>query len=1253
MPMIPAQGANDDSQLHPANFVGRAWLFDKIDEWLASESPILWISGKPGTGKTAAISKWISTRREAAQSGTQGSADVPLAYYYCRRSLEYSRDPFRFVESLAWQAAANSEDFRRAEQVAAREEASRAGFDIRGEANVQTNYGTAVGVYISNLGARSPRQALHDKFIRPLASLSLERKPFVVIDGLDEASVSGGDGIEKLVWSGEFPADVVRMIITSRHTHRFPVANTVVINLDEFEEENADDIELYVREFQVDVELARPYAGAEAIASASGGNFLYAKHLLDYPERPPVPSASGFSRPPDLFEMYKEILRPWVAALDESKKQQWRHEVRPLIGLLAVAQSPGLSSAQLASILGLSQTMITDIMLDINNLVDGPEWGRGPWQLEHQALADFLIDEEIVIPEESHLLIGEGLVADWQGKWLECGDEYALQYALFHLSAAAIAQNGPRRNTRKALDLIADTVCDSSFLLGAPKEVIYNILMRYTRGLQLSSEAKGALSLLRRSYYSLGEPGPESRASAVALMAQQLGLSRIAREVAEVVPSSSSYSPNWVMWDPEPDFDLLVSLKHEPIRLKSMLLSGRDSLIVFTQHQVFAMDIGSLGNIVHSIEIDNSSIRCGDAIVEDGRVIVAVGTDNGQAFIYELQSSRRIFTLRDDGDGAVTSLRFYKDAETGRLHLALGAEGDTTSVSLTDMVAHVSSPQGSGGPLQLWDCGTGDLIHELASGHVVGYKVISILGVGGTVYLFCMSRREYLDETETALMQMQVEVSFEFWNLTDRTRVKFDPPDEINLGVVAAVASGNESDPMSVLVRYDTVTASDEEFLPFIGLVSVTDSELRSVAALRDRDSLGRHVSGLDPELHAYYSVGSGAIEVIDISDGACIGALNGISDNVRTGAVVRVQGELCFVGATKEQVKLWKIPGVQKMKSSRERGRRGRSGLLALSDHEVLDTSGYFVQKYEISNGALEIVDEHDSSIWSASRDEGSARRIVSVDGSDNIHVLDFELNEILVREGPGGLGMLHSQVSVLLVGDSVIYAHGSVDGQLYMDVWNTRYDTYEKMTILKKGPAIVSLDTKFHDGGIWVAIGFTTGAIVALRIDGKQWNLDVVYQTDSVAMMAQMTNVRLALINEDMYMSVQSVINKAEPITLVRLTGAAEVAASPTPFFGEVLSLCNVNGRPWLLLKKGASIYACDTVSGNQFDMNCGAEIGAAVWVGNNVVVSTERGIICFSVPWRAAVLHRDDDDTRAFRKALSSSRGVDGGTDEPDDE
>ena len=49
----------------------------------------------------------------------------------------------------------------------------------------------------------------------------------------------------------------------------------------------------------------------------------------------------------------------------------------------------------------------------------------------------------------------------------------------------------------------------------------------------------------------------------------------------------------------------------------------------------------------------------------------------------------------------------------------------------------------------------------------------------------------------------------------------------------------------------------------------------------------------------------------------------------------------------------------------------------------------------------------------------------------------------------------------------------------------------------------------------------------------------------------------------------------------------------------------------------------------------------------------MSTERGIICFSVPWRAAVLHRDDDDTRAFRKALNSSRGVDDGADDPDDE
>jgi hypothetical protein len=86
---------------HLTRFIGREWIFEEIDEWLAdlNADRIFWIVGPPGIGKTALAAKLLSTRREV------------VAVHLCRAGHSQKSDARQCVLSIAYQLATQLPDY--------------------------------------------------------------------------------------------------------------------------------------------------------------------------------------------------------------------------------------------------------------------------------------------------------------------------------------------------------------------------------------------------------------------------------------------------------------------------------------------------------------------------------------------------------------------------------------------------------------------------------------------------------------------------------------------------------------------------------------------------------------------------------------------------------------------------------------------------------------------------------------------------------------------------------------------------------------------------------------------------------------------------------------------------------------------------------------------------------------------------------------------------------------------------------------
>lgn len=1204
--------------------VARPWLLNEIADWIAARhSPMLVITGRAGMGKTVVCNQWAHASTKITKSPLSNTL---LASYQCDHFSVHTHNPFAFVDSLVKQASA-SRHFRTAAASLAQETINASGLNIHGEARVTENWGTAVGVFIENLGVQSAIRSLHARFLEPVLRAKFPVAPIILIDGLDESSYwTGPDSIERLVWSGAFSDAGIRLVVTTRAhsgTRTLP-EDSLVIDLDSRLQESIRDVATFISQRESSGEEVSSQVYSTAIATQSGGNFLCAKFLMN------IGGAFGgegqsSSGQADLFRVYEHLLEPWVEASNYGLKEQWRTLIRPLLGALAVAQLPGLTLEQLSSILGTTQTATADALDDVKMLVRGVENGETTrWQLCHSSLAAFLFSRHVALAEEAHLSIGQALTDNWRHHWAQCDDDYASENAVWHLSKAALEATS-RRIQIMASKSLSNVLSDATFVIRASQAVLHSMLAGKRSPLNLSSEAMEMLTLMRRSYPLLRDERKSERSAHLALAASQLQFKNLADQFSALVPHNSAY-PLWTEWIPEPDYDLLARLDASIVGI--FPVRGH-SLVVVTSMQVFMLDVESR-EISKSIELDGFESANADVVEYENMIMVSLGTKQGKAYLINLDREQVVYSFRERGDGAVTATTFLEEPGQGSaLRLVISAEGTTTYADLHEGATHLSTPSGASGTLQLWDCLTGCLVNELVAGHEETHYVIDKLTAANSAMGLCLSDRAFInDEADNLLTKMDSERSVRLWNFLTGAYRELTLPDEINSRIVGLLANQPVDQSPSVLLAFDDECGGDD-FEPFMGIFDIASGKLQTLGSIGDRSIANAVVVSFDRGLGILFLLNKGEFGIYDLSDGSCIAIMRGLDSNVRHAVVVPQLDSYLIFGATANEIRLWSVPaGYIPPKEVAPDRYSARGELCAISERELVVGRRDEVLLYDFSTGGSRRLFEQKFSTRGLAAEERGFATILGIDSFQDMRLYDIDTGELTVYERNSPFNT-YSSTCAMLIGSSALYLHASSDGDLELDIWQPEDGTFRTNHLLKSNRAVTSLSTVYFGGVIWIALATPDGTVSVVTLDTEEGSMAEIHRVPGAGgWLGPGIDIKLAKLDREFLLAIS---RHNSPIELLTLDEGGCRSSATIDWQGHPLQICRVNRRPWLLLAQGSTVALCDTASGHALQLDVGARIYDGLWVHDKVALRTERGIICLRVPWRASFPWRRDNVLR----------------------
>jgi len=383
-------------------FVGRHWLFEKVEAWVAGPRRCLVIEGDAGAGKSAVVAELV--RRDPDER--------ILAYHFCRADQASTIQPAEFVRSVAAMAGG-------------RIDAYRALLD-RDDLRVRL---------VGDGCAADPLRTFFACVINPLSALPGVETRTIVVDALDEAlSVRfGASTIPSLIAQAlrDFPP-WLKIILTMRRNDRLHAqfADAMFIRLDGDDPAQRADIAAYL-EKQLGAASATASAGAaEAIEERSAGNFLYAQQVTNA-------VMSGELRLDDVNRL-PSGLGALFAQTFHGRFPDAASFVKPerILGVLLAAKEP-LTAAQLASIVGLDlREHILPFLEKLTGYVvaSGRQGDETMYAVFHKSLADWLLSppngaEAFKIDAKA----ARQRLVDWCLRWDASADRYALLHVIAHL----------------------------------------------------------------------------------------------------------------------------------------------------------------------------------------------------------------------------------------------------------------------------------------------------------------------------------------------------------------------------------------------------------------------------------------------------------------------------------------------------------------------------------------------------------------------------------------------------------------------------------------------------------------------------------------------------------------------------------------------------------------------------------------------------------------------------------------------------
>lgn len=449
---MPADLPSSDAA---AEFVGRGWLADAVRTWDATGSTYLFLTGAPGTGKSAAVEHLWG-----------GDPVAGTAVHRCRAASRGSCDPVRFAESLAEQFGTTVPGFAEALVRVSRDWPGAGDVRIEGTATAGTvhPHASVIGAKVSlSLSHVTADEAFEHLVCRPLELLAPARRPVVVVDALDEALTHRGRRtIAELVLAGTDRLPL-RFVLTSRHDARVTAAvrnlpDAVVVDLVEDAPDPAADLLAYARHRLRGAPGAEPRREdlAHRLAAAGEGNYLYVRYLTREVADGirTVDELAVSVLPHGLDGVYREFVQREIRpAGSADAEERWRTAFRPVLDLLVAAREDGFTADRMADLLGWTEQEVLDTVRVLGQYLRG-RGRRGPWTLFHRSFEEFLIsgDDPHLDAGEGHRRIADRAFATWTDAWDACDDPYLAQHLTDHLLTAAESTPGSPARSRTHRD---------------------------------------------------------------------------------------------------------------------------------------------------------------------------------------------------------------------------------------------------------------------------------------------------------------------------------------------------------------------------------------------------------------------------------------------------------------------------------------------------------------------------------------------------------------------------------------------------------------------------------------------------------------------------------------------------------------------------------------------------------------------------------------------------------------------------------
>jgi len=401
-------------------FIGRDWLFQKIERWLTNGTDqALLILADYGVGKSALVGELIRRNPHSAV----------VAHHCCQYDTHETLDPAQFVWSIAAQLAQALPAY------AARVESEPAlqkSLDEAGK-DAASSFDRAVA---GPLGRIEPPRG------GPI---------YIVIDALDEAlEFDGAQGrqktrhiVELLASRTERLPRWLRILATSRNrwevTARISGAFSTTI-IDAEDQHNIDDLRNYVRARAAAGVLGQKLATAlmcadtlaETITKKSGGKFLYAALVLNGLEHERFTVADIDHLPPGMDGFYLDAFERRFA----EAKQDYDTLTGPVLGLLAVARGH-INAADLAEVLGRSEDEILNVL---TGMFDFLREVNKCYTIGHLSLTEWLTGRDARgLPRAGPYRVSERAarqqLAAWWQRELARGTAHERDYLVRHLTA--------------------------------------------------------------------------------------------------------------------------------------------------------------------------------------------------------------------------------------------------------------------------------------------------------------------------------------------------------------------------------------------------------------------------------------------------------------------------------------------------------------------------------------------------------------------------------------------------------------------------------------------------------------------------------------------------------------------------------------------------------------------------------------------------------------------------------------------------